>query len=236
MTTAATCAPFREEPPERDTYILDHGFRFNPATWRRRLPEAVDLPTWFDDLPRVGRWPRITRADLLQAGAAAHTGRAAIDVLVGAYAWGSGLSSGRSAARLGKIFNLNDDRIDRRLGEALRLLRSDGPVTAYAALGRGGDHRLEGLGPSFFTKLLYFLGWDSAAGDHRPLIMDQYMVIGMNDCRSTSWRPLVPWTADQYGEYLAWAQETANDWGAGTETDVVERAIWEHGKRLSQRT
>lgn len=194
----------------------------------------MDLPAWFEDLPRVGRWPRVTRADLLQAGAAAHTGRAATDILVGAYAWGSGLSSGRSAARMGRIFDLNDECVEQHLGETLRVLRSNGPVAAYAALGHGGDYRLERLGPSFFTKLLYFLGWDSAAEEHRPLIMDQYVVIGMNDCRGTSWLPRGPWTADQYGEYLAWAQEIACGWGDGTETDVVERSIWEHGKRLSQ--
>ncbi|SDZ45972.1 hypothetical protein SAMN05444365_1193 [Micromonospora pattaloongensis] len=91
------------------------------------------------------------------------------------------------------------------------------------------------LGASFFTKLRYFLGWDSAAGSRRPLMMDQYVVIGLNACRSTEWDPLGPWTADQYGECLSWAEEKANTWGVGTEADVVERAVWAYGICLARR-
>ncbi|MGN9768826.1 8-oxoguanine DNA glycosylase OGG fold protein, partial [Micromonospora sp. SD12] len=118
----------------------------------------------------------------------------------------------------------------RHLGTALQVLRSKGPEAAYAALHHGGDYRLKRLGPSFFTKLLYFLGWDSTAGDHRPLTLDQYVVIGMNRCRGTSWRPLGPWSAAEYGEYLTWTHERASGWGGGTEPDVVERTVWEHGR------
>ncbi|MEU7933648.1 hypothetical protein [Micromonospora echinofusca] len=230
MTSEPACAPFAGEPPSRETYILNHGFQFNPEAWRRRLPDSIDLPAWLEDRPRLGRWPRITRGDLLQAGTAAHTGRAAIDILIGAYVWGSGLPGGRGPARLRKVFDLNNGDTERHLGKALQVLRSKGPEAAYAALHHGGDYRLKRLGPSFFTKLLYFLGWDSTAGDHRPLILDQYVVIGMNRCRGTSWRPLGPWSAAEYGEYLTWTHERASGWGGGTEPDVVERTVWEHGR------
>ncbi|MFF0251611.1 hypothetical protein ACFYPW_03885 [Micromonospora zamorensis] len=233
--TPAGTPLFDEDPPPRGTYIVDHGFRFNPEIWRRRLPDGIDLPAWFGDLPRAGRWPRITRGDLLRNGAAADTGRAAVDVLIGAYAWGHGLPARWGPARLSKVFDRNIGRVEQHLGEALGLLRSGGPLAAYEGLHQGGDHRLRQLGTSFFTKLLYFLGWDSAAGSHRPLIMDQYVVIGLNASRKTAWKPLGPWTADQYGEYLSWAEEIARAWGAGTETDVVERAVWEHGSRLATR-
>ncbi|MFG2052822.1 hypothetical protein ACGFI9_02225 [Micromonospora sp. NPDC048930] len=122
MTRAAGYPPYGETPPPRDTYILGHGFRFNPAAWRRRLPDSIDLPPWLDGLPRAGRWPRITRGDLLRAGADADTGRTAIDILIGAYVWGSGLPSGRGPARLRKVFDLNNGRTEWHLGEALRVL------------------------------------------------------------------------------------------------------------------
>ncbi|MFD6563876.1 hypothetical protein [Micromonospora profundi] len=236
VTGTPACTPlFDEEPPPREAYILDHGFRFNPDTWRRRLSDGIDLPAWFGDLPRAGRWPRITRGDLLRNGAAADTGRLAVDVLIGAYAWGHGLPARRGPARLRQVFDRNIGRVEQHLGETVRLLRSGGPLAAYVGLNHGGDHNLRRLGASFFTKLLYFLGWDSAAGGHGPLIMDQYVVIGLNAFRNTAWKPLGPWTADQYGEYLSWAQETARGWGAGTETDVVERALWEYGSCLTKR-
>ncbi|MFG3601071.1 8-oxoguanine DNA glycosylase OGG fold protein [Micromonospora chersina] len=235
MGTPACTPLFDEDPPPRDTYILDHGFGFNPETWRRRLPDGIDLPAWFGDFPRAGRWPRITRGDLLREGAAADTGRAAVDILIGAYTWGHGLPARRGPARLRQVFDRNNGRVEQHLGEALRLLRDGGPLAAYQSLSHGGDRRLRRLGASFFTKLLYFLGWDSAAGSRRPLIMDQYVVIGLNACRSTEWDPLGPWTADQYGEYLSWAQEKAGTWGVGTEADVVERAVWAYGSCLARR-
>lgn len=236
MTETPACTPlFDEEPPPRDTYILDHGFRFNPETWRRRLPEGVGLPVWFSDLPRAGRWPRMTRGDLLREGAAADPGPAAVDILIGAYVWGHGLPARRGPARLRQVFDRNNGRVEQHLGEALRLLRGEGPLAAYQSLSHRGDYRLMRLGASFFTKLLYFLGWDSGVGRQWPLIMDQYVVVGLNACRSTEWKPLGPWTADQYGEYLSWAEEKARTWGAGTETDVVERAVWEYGSCLARR-
>lgn len=234
VTGKPPCTPlFDEELPPREAYILDHGLRFNPESWQRRLPDGIDLPARFGALPRLDRWPRITRGDLLRDGAAADTGSAAVDVLIGAYAWGHGLPARRGPARLRQVFDRNVSRVEQHLGETLHLVRTRGSLAAYEGLNHGGDQRLKGLGASFFTKLLYFFGWDSVVGGHRPLIMDQYVVIGLNASRNTEWKPLGPWTTDQYCEYLSWAKEKAREWGAGTETDVVERAVWEYGKCLA---
>ncbi|WP_338324113.1 hypothetical protein [Micromonospora costi] len=229
----ATCSPFDDEPPTRERYVLDHGFSFNPTTWRRRLPAPIDLPTFLSGLPLNGPWPRISRGDLLRAGAEAHTGRAARDILIAAYVWGHGLPSRRGPARLQRVLDLNGGDTDRWLGEAVSILRSEGPRAAYEALDHGGRCKLKRLGPSFFTKLLYFLGWNSCSGRQRPLILDRYVVIGLKRCGSVDWPEFGPWTADQYAEYLAWAREKASQWGVETEADVVERRLWEYGKCLA---
>ncbi|WP_431882393.1 hypothetical protein [Micromonospora gifhornensis] len=230
MTATSVCGGEGEVPP-RDTYILDHGFQFNPATWQRWLPAGIDLPDWLRVCSPAAGWPCVTRRDLLNAGANAQSGHDAMGILIGAYVWGSGLPAGRGPVRLRRILGLNEDHTASRLGKALRVLRTEGSLAAYATFRPRGEYRLRGLGASFYTKLLYFLGWHSAAGDQRPLIMDQFVVIGLNRCRNTAWRPFGPWTTDQYGEYLTWAHEQATRWGARIEADVVERAVWEHGKR-----
>lgn len=77
----STCGVFDGPPPARDTYIADHGFRFNPAAWRRRLPQSAPWADWLDELPYAGRWPRITRGHLLWAGNVANGGQAEVPPL-----------------------------------------------------------------------------------------------------------------------------------------------------------
>ncbi|MEV6692038.1 hypothetical protein AB0M35_11290 [Micromonospora sp. NPDC051196] len=80
------------------------------------------------------------------AGANAQTGRDAMDILIGAYVWGSGLPGGRGPVRLRRILDLNEDRTASHLGGALRVLRTEGSLAAYATLRLGGEYRLRGLG------------------------------------------------------------------------------------------
>lgn len=225
------CEIFDGPPPARDTYIADHWFGFNPATWRRWLLESAPWPDWLDELPYAGRWPRITRGHLLSAGNAANGGQTADQLLIGAYIWGSGLPAGRGPVRLRRVFDRNPARVQPRLAGAVEVLRGEGAAAAYRQLSWGGRYKLTGLGASFFTKLLYFAGWDSAAGALRPLILDRSVVVGLNAVGGTQWPPFGPWTADQYADYLDWAPDEADRWGPGTTADVVERAVWECGKK-----
>jgi hypothetical protein len=115
-------------------------------------------------------------------------------------------------------------------------MREDGPVPAYRALYRGGSQRLIGLGPAFFTKVLYFACWDRAAGERRPLILDQFVVIALNDQADLGWKLNWAWSADQYATYLDHAHDWAIGWGKGTTPDVVERVLFERGKELSKKS
>jgi hypothetical protein len=96
---------------------------------------------------------------------------------------------------------------------AITNMREDGPVSAYRTLYRGGTHRLIGLGPAFFTKVLYFTGWDRAAGDRQPLILDQFVVTALNDQAHLGWRLNWAWSGDQYATYLDLAHKRAAGWG-----------------------
>jgi hypothetical protein len=118
---------------------------------------------------------------------------------------------------------------------AIAAMRVDGPVSGYRALYAGGAHRLIGLGPGFFTKVLYFAGWNRAAGDRQPLILDRNVVIALNEQADLGWELNGQWSGDQYAKYLNLAHEWAARWGKGTTPDVVERVLFEHGRRLSRK-
>lgn len=82
------------------------------------------------------------------------------------YVWGQGLT-GYGPHRLAEI--LAEPGLADCLAQAAEALRSHGAVASYGVL-RGA---IKGLGPAFFTKLLYFLG--PAGGTvppPAPLILD----------------------------------------------------------------
>jgi hypothetical protein len=98
-------------------------------------------------------------------------------------------------------------------------------------LRRSGASRLVDLGPAFFTKVLYFAGWDKAAGDHRPLIPDRCVVLALNEQAGLGWRSGGNWSSAQYAEYLALADQWADAWG--TAPDVVEKVLFKRGQEIA---
>jgi hypothetical protein len=169
-------------------------------------------------------------------GSTLGNGADAAHCLVAAVIWGAGTRSRWWPSRLSRL--LADSRrseTEQHFWAAVGTLRAAGAVEAYAMLRRHGPHHLTDIGPSFFSKLLYFAGWDSAAGDLKPLVIDRYVVAGLNQQRGAHWNVGGPWTSEQYRCYLQWAHTKAAAWGAGAEPDVVERRIWEYGRCLRRR-
>jgi hypothetical protein len=107
-----------------------------------------------------------------------------------------------------------------RLAAALELLRESGPVAAYDAL--RSRLRIAYLGPAFFTKFLYFAGYDTTS-EPRPLILDRFVARGLR----AGW-PRSGWTSAQYGDYLRHAHAWAHESGAAP--DAVELALFRAGK------
>jgi hypothetical protein len=220
-------------PPARAAFVLDQGFTYSRDHWTSRLPNARQWPTTLDDRPASGKWPYLDRRGVF-ALADVQTPEDAVHLYVAACVWGTGLS-GRNVSRRVKVLHDNPDA-GRHILAAITTMREDGPVPAYRALCRGGDHRLIGLGPAFFTKVLYFAGWDRAAGDRHPLILDQFVVTALNDQADLGWKLNWAWSGDQYATYLDLAHDWAAGWGKGTTPDVVERVLFEHGKELSKKS
>lgn len=115
-----------------------------------------------------------------------------------------------------------------RLSEALDVLRERGAADAYWSL--NNDQRIPHLGPAFFTKVLYFAGYDSAAAPHRPVTLDSVVsrALKANGAVDTSW-PESGWTTDQYLLYVDGVHEYAQE--RGVLPDQVKAAPFSHGKQ-----
>jgi hypothetical protein len=215
--------------PDRTETVLGQAVPFNPQTWKSWLPDGV-WPGELDLLRGTGRFHRITREDVFRLSADVETPAQAVQCYVAACVWGSG-TAGLGVARRARPLRSHDDAGERLL-KAIRTLREVGAVAAYQRLQKGGDTHLRGLGPAFFTKVLYFAGWDVAVGP-RPLVLDRFVVRALNEQAELSWRTNWTWTADQYGRYLDTVAGWASSWG--TTADVVERELFDHGKALGRR-
>lgn len=175
--------------PDRSKAVLGQAVSFNPQTWKQRLPEGL----WqgeLDDLRGTGHFHRITREDVFRLSAHVETPAQALRCYVAACVWGTG-TGGLGVVRRVRPLQSHDDAGERLL-KAVTTLREDGAVAAYRSLRRGGDTYLKGLGPAFFTKVLYFAGWDATVGP-RPLILDRFVVSAFNEQAGLSWRTNWGW-------------------------------------------
>ncbi|MHA7132459.1 8-oxoguanine DNA glycosylase OGG fold protein [Oerskovia turbata] len=94
--------------------------------------------------------------------------------------------------------------------------------------------RVPGLGPAFFTKVLYFVGGEElqVRGAVRCRILDARVV---GSLRSSGWESLPKgnynWFADTYVSYCElsarWAGELSVDIGRSVEADEIERVLFD---------
>lgn len=123
-------------------------------------------------------------------------------------AWGSGPHLRLNARRLESVAE-DVPRCEDLLTRAAELSRSD-PAAAYSLLRPGDRNAIRYLGPSFFTKFLYFAG--RGAPDHPCLILDRRVATTLHEqCGWTSLHRAGPWPAETYKRYCGllarWAQE-----------------------------
>lgn len=123
-----------------------------------------------------------------------------------------------------------------RIRSAAEVTRRDGGWAGYAVLTHGGSAKLAAMGESFFTKLLYAVGYGSAGTPRpRPLVLDTNVRKALvrpggilEQRESTLYR-----TPYAYRQYLLIAQTWARLWDV--RSDQVEHALFQFGKRLSGR-
>lgn len=150
--------------------------------------------------------------------------------MVAVAAWGAG-TRWYSVVRAARPWSSNSRRFPTIVGDklynAVHVLFEGGAIKAYRLL-LGVGH-VPGLGPAFFTKFLYFVGYDHAGAELRPLILDRYVARGMNKLRGTDW-PDAAWRSSVYADYLEWARAETTGASLVATEDEAEYRIWKHGK------
>ncbi|MFK0025691.1 hypothetical protein [Streptomyces sp. NPDC090798] len=217
-----------------------HSVRYTPSRWAQITPWPEALaPT------SAGGDAAVSRAEVASAVADALRREAFREALVATYVWGKGkrgTPGGSGPATLHTI--LAFDGLDAALATAVTALREHGSPQAYAALHR----QVPGLGPSFFTKFLYFTGIAiPPAHGPQPLILDRVLSRRLRQLAAAVGRESGHdvdgsiaawvwsdgnWSPHRYEVYLSFVHAAASQlaasdrWPSGTAPDLLEYALF----------
>jgi hypothetical protein len=194
--------------------------KWRPKAWRNKLADLGIMPRAFVDNGEIGR------TDLLQLGEEALDDDDALrGFFIAVMAWGYGRSP-RGPWRVGQMFGTGEAL--QRIRRAVEETRSGGAVEGFRTLSSKDEARLNGLGPAFGTKLLYFAGYRSSSSP-RPLILDQF--VGRTLDEFEFYIDYKLWNPQHYESYLLLAQEIASR--SGCEPHDVECWLFQNGRRLA---
>lgn len=217
-TTSSHPLPFHGPPPDRVLWVERQTTDFDPHLWHDAL--SADSRWWPPELDDARS--SIDRTLVHQIGRRATEPGPAAHTLVAATIWGSGNRRVRLRTR---SWAHGFDSVADRLAAAACVLQDEGSLAAFAALLHGGRLYVNGIGPSFFTKFLYFAGYLNGLYQLRPLIFDR---VARQALRMLCGLDLTENSVDDYAIYLELAHSWAQEWQ--TEPDVVERALFDVGK------
>ncbi|MFJ8133935.1 8-oxoguanine DNA glycosylase OGG fold protein [Streptomyces hydrogenans] len=219
------------------TGTSNHCVRYVPAHWAGITP-------WPDQFLEQSHTENtvISRAQVVAVAREAVKAGEWAQALVASYVWGQG-RTGYGPHRLKEI--LSQPNASDALAEAGATLQQKGAVAAY----RGLYGTVRGLGPAFFTKLLYFLdlAMDTSAAPH-ALILDQRVArvvrsyatrVGREtglasapDVAAWTWSDS-GWTPHRYEVYLDWITAAADQLASsaigwpGASPDLLELALFD---------
>jgi hypothetical protein len=219
---------FDGEVPNRDS-VLDQGFWFDPVDRKRRLPDDAMWPPELDECPSEGKnrfVDRRTVFDIAQRAIKTPDDHfSATQILVASIIWGTGPRGRNAGFRLDGLHQ--DPDAPRKLTNALHIVRASGAKSAFEAMSWGGSCKVIEIAAAFFTKFLYFGGWDAKPYLWQPLIMDERVIRALNRTTGREWdyRP----TGQHYSDYL----DLVKDWAYELETseDVIERRLFQLGEK-----
>jgi hypothetical protein len=151
------------------------------------------------------RW--ISRSGVFDIASTASPHRE-LHTAVAAYVWGVGFSSRWRIGPLVRAFTRNADKVEDNLRRAASVLADDGAVAAYTAMAKGGCAWSKFMGPAYFTKYLFFIGYGQPDVEMRPLILDRRVARalrarGIFDHRTGD----TGWPSYLYRQYLTYCSE-----------------------------
>ncbi|QKV93536.1 hypothetical protein HUT19_18665 [Streptomyces sp. NA02950] len=203
----------------REERIHAHAIRVPAAWWNAALTERTLPGGPIGGETKGDGYTTITRSRLFSLASEAESDEEILGLLWHVLAWGSGSKLRHNHRRLVAISRQRQDATN-ALRTAAHLARND-PEAAYARLTSAGGTRplLKYLGPSFFTKYLYFAG--AGASDHPCAILDSRVAITLR--KRCGWASLYGtghWPAKTYERYCGLLSRWAK-----TESDHVQREV-----------
>ena len=212
-------AVFPDGPPS-DAEVRSQAFDVIPRQWSSEWPKNLALPVFLDDGELR---TRVSRQELLSLAPTVDDRMGAVDLYVRMAGWGAGTQA-RPVARCMRV--LHQPEASNHLFDSMATVRKVDPAEAYRTLTRGGRHKIKFFGPAFFTKWIYFLGYEQrvAQGAQAPLILDALVASALG-WGSTGW------TADHYAAYLSKAQMLQDRWQAES-PHVVEYGLFQVGRAM----
>lgn len=143
---------------------------------------------------------------------------------LGAMIWGAGTGDGRVPVKVANLFN-NKAHLQSSLQAIHSAFRSGNLSGAFDLLLTGGNH-LPGIGTSYVTKVLYFMGYFMQDLPLRPLILDKRVHQSLSQIRNAPVlkKNLYRNTGKEYVSYCEWAEIEALKYG--TEPVVIEYALF----------
>lgn len=246
-TDLALPAYVGESIGRREQSVVEQGF----------TEAELRLSWWNAELARVGLGsesvtvdPNNTGAKRLTRGALFHLAKCLSDsaddadilrFLWHVLIWGSGTSRRNNRERI-VSFTTADSAASNveLLRTALRHAQAGTVAESYSGLIRRGGGEIPGLGPAFFTKLLYFAG----AGDpsHPCLILDARVAASLHAAgwttlprskRGAGWSFGANWYTATYVAYCTllerWAEAEGNRRASSVAADEIEVALFRNG-------
>jgi len=196
--------------------VLDQGVRFKSTWWTKYIDDRWWPPS-LDELAIDASHPgyqSITRRNVFGlAGDSTPQGR--VRLLLAAYVWGTGSSAFLVGRRVRTFTRTPVSELEERLTRVDCVLRAQGPIAAYGSLLSGGENYIPYLGPSFFTKYLYFAAGHPPEIDPQPLILDRRVAQSINAAFAGWNLAQSGWPSTTYGKYLDLAAMHCD--GAGTD-------------------
>ena len=206
-------APEEAVSPET---VWEQTVRFYPASWKKRWPAELPLP-WF--LERKEPALSVSRQRLFEIGQSVETEEDAVNFYVAVCSWGAGTSALQISR---SVRPLHEPGAPGRLVEGITAASTVPAAEGYALFYRSGPAKITGLGPSFFTKLLYFAAGQPSPSDTRhPLILDRRVA------QSLGWKTTTGWTPADYTSYLDVVEAAHERWRPDLPTDVIEYTLFQ---------
>jgi len=201
--------------------VENHAIRFYPRHWLNRWDESMPgIPPILQsgETDSKGRLA-LSRGDLFALGTKVKNAQDSINFYVAVCSWGAGAKA-RDIYR--RIPTLSEPDVGEKLLGGIMLAQDPNVEAedAYRSFWTRKQYRLKGLGPAFFTKLLYFAAGHTHNQKMRHLILDKKVAT------SIGWPDRAWWTPSEYGDYLELINNVMEHLPEAERSDCLEMRLF----------